>query len=67
MKTKEIKEFAKKIAQAEYVLQHTDNNEKKEKAKSTILYYSNMIGSIEDMLAVEDKVAKILEKLEASS
>lgn len=67
MKTKEIKEFAKKIAQAEYVLQHTDNNEKKEKAKSTILYYSNMIGSIEDMLAVEDKVAKILEKLEASN
>jgi hypothetical protein len=26
-----------------------------------------MIGSIEDMLAVDDKVAKILEKLEASS
>jgi hypothetical protein len=67
MKTKEIKELAKKIAQAEYVLQHSDNDEKKEKAKSTILYYSNMISSIEDMLAVDDKVAKILEKLEASS
>lgn len=67
MKIKEIKELAKKIAQAEYILRHSDDEIKKAKAESTILYYSNMINSIEDMMAIDDKVAKILEKLEASN
>lgn len=67
MKTKEIKELAKKIAQAEYILRHSDDDNKKAKAQGEILVYSNMIYSMEDMIAIDDKVAKILEKLEASN
>lgn len=67
MKTKEIKELAKKIAQAEYILRHSDDNNKRAKAQGEILVYSNMIYSMEDMIAIDDKVTKILEKLEASN
>jgi hypothetical protein len=66
MKTKEIKELAKKIAHAEYTLRHSDDENKKAKAQGEILYYSNMIGSIDDMITIDDRVTKILEKLEAS-
>ena len=67
MKTKEIKELAKKIAQAEYILRHSDDDNKRAKAQGEILVYSNMIYSMEDMIAIDDKVTKILEKLEASN
>lgn len=67
MKTKEIKELAKKIAQAEYILRHSDDDNKRAKAQGDILVYSNMIYSMEDMMAIDDKVIKILEKLEASN
>jgi len=67
MKTKEIKELAKKIAQAEYILRHSDDDNKRAKAQGDILVYSNMIYSMEDMIAIDDKVIKILEKLEASN
>lgn len=66
MKTKEIKELAKKIANAEFTLKHSDDENKVAKAKGDILYYSNLITSMEDMMAIDDKVMKILEKMEAS-
>lgn len=66
MKTKEIKELAKKIAKAEFTLRHSDDDMKVAQAKGDILYYSNQITSMEDMMAIDDKVIKILEKLEAS-
>ncbi len=66
MKTKEIKELAKKIAKAEYELKHSENEKIKAKAEGDILYYSNQITSLEDMAAIDEKVMKILEKMEAS-
>jgi len=66
MKTKEIKELAKKIAKEEFILRHSEDENKIAEAKGNILYYSNLITSIEDMAAIDDKVVKILNKMEAS-
>ena len=54
MKTKEIKELAKKIAKAEFILKHSEDKNKIAEAKSNILYYSNLITSIEDMAIIDD-------------
>ena len=66
MKTKEIKELAKKIAKEEFIFRHSEEENKIAEAKGNILYYSNLITSIEDMAAIDDKVVKILNKMEAS-
>ena len=43
MKIKEIKELAKKIAKEEFILRHSEDENKIAEAKDNILYYSNLI------------------------
>lgn len=60
MKTKELKNIAKKIANAEYIIQHSTDNKEIQKAKSDIMELSGKAMSVEDMLALDDLVQEIL-------
>lgn len=61
MKTKELKSLAKKIAAAEYTVQHSDDPKAVAKAQDTILELSGRAMTIEDMLAIDEMVQEILE------
>jgi phage shock protein A len=60
MKKKELKNLAKKIADAEYIIQNSDDVKAVAKAQDTILELSGKVSSVEDMLALDDLVQEIL-------
>ena len=57
MKKKELKNLAKKIADAEYIIQ---NSKAVAKAQDAILELSGKVSSVEDMLALDELVQEIL-------
>ena len=63
MKNKDIKECAKKIAQAEYVLQTSSDNKKREQAKEVIMAISERVTSLDDMMRIDEYVQEILAKI----
>lgn len=63
MKKKELKNLAKKIAQAEYVLQNSDNDEEREAAKNEIFRISSGIHSFEDLDLLDEMVQEFLKKI----
>ena len=60
MKKKELKNLAKKIADAEYIIQNSDDVKAVAKAQDTILELSGKVSSVEDMLALDELVQEIL-------
>lgn len=60
MKTKELKNLAKKIASAEYLIQTSSDSKIISKAEAEILELSGKATSIEDMLKLDELVQDIL-------
>ena len=62
MKTKELKNLAKKIANAEYLIQTSSDSKVISKAEAEILELSGKATSVEDMLKLDELVQDILMK-----
>ena len=60
MKKKELKNLAKKIADAEYIIQTSDDPKAVAKAQDIILEMSGKAMSMEDMIAIDELVQEIL-------
>lgn len=60
MKKKELKNLAKKIAEAEYIIQTSDDSQAVSKAQNAILELSGKAMSLEDMMIVDELVQEIL-------
>ncbi len=62
MKRKELKSLAEKIARYEHMIQHTDNEKLKQQVEAEIMKLCGSVDSLEDMVAIDELVMKILEK-----
>ena len=62
MKNKERKNIAKKIAEAELVLQNSQDLAEKAKAELEIVRLCSQAKSMEDMMAIDEMVQDILAK-----
>lgn len=60
MKKKELKALAKKIADAEYIIQTSDDSKAVARAQDTILELSGKAMSLEDMTIIDELVQEIL-------
>ena len=60
MKKKELKNLAKKIADADYINKNSDDAKAVAKAQDAILELSGKVSSVEDMLALDELVQEIL-------
>jgi len=63
MKKKELKNLAKKLAQCEYTIQTTNDNNEKEKARDEIMKISSGIHSFEDLDLLDEMVQDLLSKM----
>ena len=59
MKKKELKALAKKIAEAEYIIQTSNDKKKIAKAQSEILELSGRVTSLEDMMLIDELIQDI--------
>ena len=62
MKTKELKSLAKKIAAAEYTVQHSDDPKAVAKAEREVMDLSGHVDTIEDMIIIDEMVQDLLNK-----
>ena len=60
MKKKELKNLAKKIAEAEYIIQNSDDTKAVAKAQDQILKLSGKAMSLEDMTIIDELVQDLL-------
>ena len=60
MKKKELKNLAKKIADAEYIIQTSDDKKKVAKAQQEIFELSGHVESLDDMTVIDELVQDIL-------
>lgn len=60
MKKKELKNLAKKIAEAEYIIQNSDDTKAVTKAQEQILELSGKAMSLEDMTIIDELVQDLL-------
>ena len=60
MKKKELKNLAKKIADAEYIVQTSDDKKKVAKAQQEIFELSGHVESLDDMTVIDELVQEIL-------
>ena len=63
MKTKELKNLAKKIAKAEKKIQEAQTAEEKELAENEVLALCGRVTNITDMLNLDEFVQEALEEL----
>lgn len=63
MKKKELKNLAKKLAEAELILQVSNDPDKIKTAKETIYKIGYQLSSYEDMCYVDELVQEILSKI----
>jgi len=56
MNKKELKNLAKKIAECERIIQSSNDKEEIARAKEQELYYSSKLGSLEEMLVVDEMI-----------
>lgn len=63
MKKKELKNLAKRLAEAELTLHITDDQEKIKKAKEEMFKIGYQLSSYEDMMYVDELVQEILSKV----
>ena len=60
MKPKELKNLAKRIAEAEYIIQNSTDAKEISKAQGTILELSKKAVSFEDIMTLDEMVQEIL-------
>ena len=60
MKKKELKSLAKRIADAEYIVQTSSDKKEVNKAKNTIMELANHDIDLEDMIILDELVQDIL-------
>ena len=62
MKKKELKSLAKRIADAEYIVQTSSDKKEVNKAKNTIMELANHAIDLEDMVILDEMVQDILKQ-----
>ena len=60
MKKKELKSLAKRIAEAEYIIQTSSDKKEINNAKNQIIELSNHAIDLEDMAVLDDMIQEIL-------
>ena len=63
MKTKELKNLAKKIANAELIVQTSDDPQAIHKAPNQIMELSSHVNSLDDITTIDEMVQEILGKI----
>ena len=63
MKKKELKNLAKKIADAEYIIQNSMNEYEKQQAKDDIFRYTSEINSFEELDLLDEMVQDYFNKI----
>ena len=63
MKTKELKNIAKKIAKYELIIQNSDDKKAVADAEYQIMVLSGSVDKIEDIVAIDEFVQDYLEKI----
>ena len=60
MKRKELKNLAKKIAQAEHIIQTSDNQDEIQRAQMEIMTLSSHVDSLVDITIIDEMVQELL-------
>lgn len=60
MKRKELKNLAKKIAQAEHIVQTSDNQDEIQRAQMEIMTLSSHVDSFDDITIIDEMVQELL-------
>ena len=60
MKRKELKNLAKKIAQAEHTIQTSDNQDEIQRAQMEIMTLSSHVNSLDDITIIDEMVQELL-------
>lgn len=60
MKRKELKNLAKKIAQAEHIVQTSDNQDEIQRAQMEIMTLSSHVDSLDDITIIDEMVKELL-------
>ena len=60
MKRKELKNLAKKIAQAEHIIQTSDNQDEIQRAQMEIMTLSSHVDSLDDITIIDEMVKELL-------
>ena len=60
MKRKELKNLAKKIAQAEHIIQTSDNQYEIQRAQMEIMTLSSHVDSLDDITIIDEMVQELL-------
>lgn len=60
MKTKELKNLAKKIAKYEQIIQNSDDKSAIRQAEEEIVKISGSVKSLEDMMVIDEMVQELL-------
>ena len=60
MKRKELKNIAKKIAQAEHIIQTSDNQDEIQRAQMEIMTLSSHVDSLDDITIIDEMVQELL-------
>ena len=63
MKQKELKNLAKKIAKLELIIQKSDDMAERAKAEAAIMKLSGKVGSLEDIVIIDELVQEYIEEL----
>ena len=63
MKTKELKNLAKKIANAELIVQTSEDPQAVRKAQNQIMEFSSHVHSLDDITTIDEMVQEILGKI----
>lgn len=62
MKRKELKNLAKKIANAELIIQSSDDKEKIHRAEQEVIELSGRVDSLDDIAIIDEMVQELLAK-----
>lgn len=60
MKRKELKNLAKKIAQAEHIIQTSDNQDEIQRAQMEIMTLLSHVDSLDDITIIDEMVQELL-------
>lgn len=60
MKRKELKNLAKKIAQAEHIIQTSNNQDEIQRAQMEIMTLSSHVDSLDDITIIDEMVQELL-------
>lgn len=60
MKRKELKNLAKKIAQAEHIIQTSNNQDEIQRAQIEVMTLSSHVDSLDDITIIDEMVQELL-------